>query len=174
MEYIFRIDQLEILNHLIFDASIDLDDIEKMSLVNSSVQFEVERRTLENVTRQKKFWGTVTLLSGMTSLLRFENVSGLTVSGLTDQFKHNHFVDSLSLDKDGKLMLTTVYGLIVKMDVSERTRIILRDLRESEYGKGRVGGKSGFTADEWTDFLNEKKYKTCNPPSFRSAFLNTN
>ncbi|MGB3947346.1 MAG: hypothetical protein WBM13_05150 [Bacteroidia bacterium] len=146
------------MNHLIFDSSISLNDIEKLNITNNSLKFEIERRTLENVTRHKKIGGTVTLLSGMTSSLCFENISDLTVFGLTEQFKHNHFVDGLNLDKDGKLSLTTVYGFCVKMNVSEKTRIVLRDIKKSEFGKGRIVGKSGFTSDEWTNFLNEKKY----------------
>jgi hypothetical protein len=159
MKYIFRTNQLEILNHIIFDASIDLDEIEKMILTSSALEFEIERRTLENVTREKNIFGTFTLVSGMTSIIRFENVENLVVSGLTEQFKHNHFIDSLNVDKDGKMTLLTVYGLLVKMDITEKTRIILKDIKGSEYGKGRIGGKSGFTADEWIDFLNENNYK---------------
>ena len=72
MEYTFHIDQLEILNRLIFDASIDLDDIEKLNLVNSCLEFEIKRRTFENVTRRKKLFWTFTYLNGMTSIIPFE------------------------------------------------------------------------------------------------------
>ncbi|MES2284923.1 MAG: hypothetical protein V4547_04480 [Bacteroidota bacterium] len=158
MEYIFRIDQIEILNRLIFDASIDLVDIEQLKLVDSSLEFEIERRAFENVTRQKKTFWTVTYLSGMTSKIRFENVNQLSVSGLKEEFKHNHFIAGITIKKDGSLIVETVYGLIIKMEISEKTVIYLKDIRESKFGKGKVGGKSGFTSDEWTAFLKEKNY----------------
>ena len=158
MEYFFRTDQLEILNHLIFDSSIDIDNLEKISSLDTSVEFEIERRTLENVTRKRKIIGTVTILNGMTSLIRFEQIDNLSVSGLSENYRHNHFLDSIELDNDGKLKIKSVNGLLIQMNTSKKTKIILLDLRESEFGKGKVFGKTGFTADEWTEYLKEKSY----------------
>jgi hypothetical protein len=158
MEYFFRTDQLEILNHLIFDASIDIDDIEKISSADTSVEFEIERRTLENVIRKKIITGTITILNGMTSIIRFEQIDNLLVSGLSENFRHNHFLNSIELDKTGKLKIKSINGLLIQMDTSKKTKIILMDIRESEFGKGQVFGKSGFTSDEWTEYLKEKSY----------------
>lgn len=164
MEYSFTIDQLEILNRLIFDASIDLEDIEKLHLENSSLEFEIERRTFESVTRRKKLFWTFTYLNGITSIIRFENVNELTVSGLTEKFKHNHFINGVRIDEDGKLAIESIYGLIIKMNFSEKTKIYLKDISEIKLNKGTVGGKSGFTADEWTDFLKAKNYVSVSRP----------
>ena len=158
MEYIFSIAQIELINQLIFDASIDLEDIEKLQLTDSSFEFEIERRAFENVSRRKKLFWTFTYLNGMTSTIRFENVGHLTISGLKEEFKHNHFISGINIDTDGKLILETVYGLIIKMSVSSNTRIYLKDIKESMFGRGTMGGKSGFTSDEWIAFLKEKKY----------------
>lgn len=160
MEYIFRIDQIEILNQLIFDASFDMVDIEQLTIVDSSLEFKIERRTFENVTRQKKIFGTVTYLSGMTSLIRFENVEQLSISGQKNKYKHNYFISGIAIDNDGNLIVETVYGLIIKMKTFEKTVIYLKDIQESKFGKGKVGGKSGFSSDEWTAFLKQKNYIT--------------
>lgn len=158
MKYIFRTDQIEILNRLVFDASIDLDDLEKLKLVDSSLGFEIERRTFESVTRKKKLFWTLTYLCGETTFIRFENVDQLVVSGLQDKHKHNHFINKISIDNDGKLVIESVYDLNITMNVSEKTRIYLTDIKESKFGNGTVGGKVGFTKDEWTTYLKEKNY----------------
>ncbi|MBK9670901.1 MAG: hypothetical protein IPO70_01330 [Bacteroidetes bacterium] len=132
--------------------------MEKISSLDTSVEFEIERRTLENVTRKRKIIGTVTILNGMTSLIRFEQIDNLSVSGLSENYRHNHFLDSIELDNDGKLKIKSVNGLLIQMNTSKKTKIILLDLRESEFGKGKVFGKTGFTADEWTEYLKEKSY----------------
>lgn len=59
--YNFKIDQIEILNQLIFDASIDFEEIQKLlalqnTELKSPVEFELERRTFENVTRGGNFF----------------------------------------------------------------------------------------------------------------------
>ncbi len=121
MEYIFRIDQIEILNQLIFDASIDLVDIEQLTLVEFSLEFKIERRTFENVTRQKKIFGTFSYLNGMTSLIRFENVDQFSVSGQKEESKHNYFIAGITIDNDGNLIIETVNGIIIKMKTFEKT-----------------------------------------------------
>lgn len=158
MEYIFRIDQIEILNQLIFDASIDLSDLEELNLSDCSLEFEMERRAFENVTRRKKILWTFTYVRGMTSLIRFDNVQQLTVSRLKGEFKHNRFIAGVTADVDGKLTIETICGLIIKMNTSEKSRIYLRDVKESNFGNGSLGGKRGFTPGEWKAFLKVKNF----------------
>ena len=159
MEYIFRTDQIEILNQLIFDASICLDDIEKLKLIDSIVGFEVERRKFESVTRRKIIFWNITYLSGKSSFLRFENVSDLVISKLINKKdSSNDFINEILIDNDGKLIIESVNDFFITMKVSEKTRIYLTDIKESKFGSGKVGGKVGFTKDEWTRYLNEKNY----------------
>ena len=159
MEYIFRTDQIEILNQLIFDASINLNNIEKLQLIDSSIGFEVERRAFESVSRKKILFWTLTFLSGKTSFLRFENVSDLVVSKLLDKKDiHNDFINEITIDNCGKIIIESVYDFRITMIASEKTRIYLTDIKESKFGRGKVGGKVGFTKDEWLIYLNEKNY----------------
>jgi hypothetical protein len=159
MEYIFRTDQIEILNQLIFDASICLDDIEKLRLIDSSLGFEVERRSFESVTRKKIIFWTLTYLSGKSSFLRFENVSDLVISKLMDKKDgSNDFISEILIDNDGKLIIESVNDFSITIKASEKTRIYLTDIKENKFGSGKVGGKVGFTKDEWTRYLNEKNY----------------
>ena len=112
MEYIFRTDQIEILNQLIFDASINLNNIEKLQLIDSSIGFEVERRAFESVSRKKILFWTLTFLSGKTSFLRFENVSDLVVSKLLDKKDiHNDFINEITIDNCGKIIIESVYNI---------------------------------------------------------------
>ncbi|MCF8321950.1 MAG: hypothetical protein K9I26_02270 [Flavobacterium sp.] len=149
MEYIFRTDQIEILNQLIFDSSIDLNNIEKLQLIDSSVGFEVERRVFESVARKKILFWTQTYLSGKTSFLRFENVSDLVVSKLFDKKDiNNDFINEITIDNCRKIIIESVYDFRITMIASEKTRIYLTDIKESKFGRGKVGGKVGFTKDE--------------------------
>jgi hypothetical protein len=61
MAYTFKIDQIEILNQLIFDASIDFEEIQNLLLLENmeletSVKLELERRAFENVTRKSSLF----------------------------------------------------------------------------------------------------------------------
>ena len=158
MEYKFNLDQLKILNRLVFDASFDLHIPEDKILTNTSLQLELERRTFEKVTRTKTFFSTKTKLSGQTSIIRFENVSDIHIDGFTNNLA-NDFIDEILIDTNGKLsIITRTSPVKITMTVTEKTKIYLKDIKESNFGSGIVGGKSGFTADEWALFLKENNY----------------
>lgn len=158
MEYTFDINQLEILNRLVFDASFDLLNSEDIVLTDSTLEFELERRAFENVTRKKSFFGTSTVLTGQTSTIRFENVDNLTIEGV-DENSYNHFIDKILIDKEGKLAIwSRSSSVAISMTYAEKTKIYLKDIKASDFGRGTVGYNCGFTADEWSAFLKEKNY----------------
>ncbi len=158
MEYVFKVSQLEILNCLIFDASIDLVEIENLKLIENVLEFKVERRNFEDVTRKKNLFGVRTFFKGSTTKIRVEHIAHLEVSGLTEENKHNHFINEMSYKNESQLETITISGLIINMNISEKTRIILNDLHESNFGSGIVWGKSGFTKREWAAYLKSKNY----------------
>ena len=75
-----------------------------------------------------------------------------------DEYKHNHFINNIKRESEQKLSILTVYDLKIEMTTSEKTKIFLKDIRESKFGEGTVWRKSGFTKDEWTAYLKEKNY----------------
>lgn len=162
--YNFKIDQIEILNQLIFDASIDFEEIQKLlalqnTELKSPVEFELERRTFENVTRGGNFFIKTTELKGKFSSISFENISKLTISGLTDRFHCNHFLNGITIDQNQNLNLTTAFGLNIYLNTTENTLIHLTDLYDSDFGKGTFLKKTiGFTAEEWKKYLKDKNY----------------
>ncbi len=52
MEYKFNSKHLNIINVLIFDGSIDYENISDLKLENGKLVFEIERRAFENSTRK--------------------------------------------------------------------------------------------------------------------------
>jgi hypothetical protein len=158
MEYKFNLYQLQILNRLVFDASFDLRLPEVIIQKNNFLQLELERRTFENVTRTKTCFITKTKLSGQTSTIRFENVSDIYIDRKTEIIA-NDFLDKILIDTKGKLsIISRTSPVKITMNVTEKTIIYLKDIRESNFGSGIVYGKSGFTKDEWIVFLKENDY----------------
>ena len=158
MKYTFRQDQVVIFNELIYDSSISLKSIENLVLVDNYLEFEIERRTFENVTRDKQLLFNYTYLNGKTSIVRFENVSDLVVTGLAEPFMTNHFINGITSIENNILTIETAFGLEIKMKTNASTTIYLVDLKDSDYGKGTINGIAGFTEIEWTDFLKKEKY----------------
>ena len=158
MEYTFRNNQLDILNTLIYDASISLKNIEDLKLVDNYVEFEIDRRTFENVTRKKKLFWNFTYLKGKTSIIHIENVIELTVSGLREEFNSNYFINSMEINPNGELIIETVFGLFIKMKTNSEFIIKLKDIKDSEFGKGKVNGFIGHTKEEWRNYLMSKSY----------------
>jgi hypothetical protein len=158
MEYTFRPDQLDIFNILIDDASISLESIQNLKRVDNYVEFEIERRTFENVTRKRKLFRNVTYLKGKTSIVRIENVSDINVTGLTEKFMCNHFLVEAELNSEGELQIASAFGLIINLKTSSEFIIKLSDIKDSEFGKGTVGGQIGYTPEEWTRLLDEQGY----------------
>jgi hypothetical protein len=164
MAYTFKIDQIEILNQLIFDASIDFEEIQNLLLLENmeletSVKLELERRAFENVTRKSSLFLTTTELNGKISSISFEHISKLTISGLNDQFHCNHFINGLTFDQNQNLNLTTAFGLSIDLYSTENTLIHLTDLQDSDFGKGTFLKKTiGFTTEEWETYLKDKNY----------------
>jgi hypothetical protein len=158
MVYTFRTNQLHIFNVLFFDSSISLQSIETLKLVDNYVEFEVERRAFENVTREKKLFGHSTNLKGVTSTIRIENVSELSVSGLTEQFMCNHFFVDAETDSKGEINIESVFGLKINLRPKGDFIIKLSDIKDSDFGNGTLGGICGYTKEEWRHYLVKEKY----------------
>ncbi|WP_344789442.1 hypothetical protein [Postechiella marina] len=158
MTYTFDINQLHILNTLIFDSSIEYSDL-KSELKNGTVEYTIERRTFENVTREKNLLGTKTKYSGKSSILKFSGIKSISISKGNDIFKDNHFIQNIELNSEKNVVeLTTTFGITVKFNVSDLFSLELIDLNDSEFGKGTSSGKHGFTKEEWNEYLKKEKY----------------
>lgn len=117
MTYSFDISQIEILNHLIFDASVDFEQINKLTTQNQTIEFNIERRTFESVTRKKILFWTKTYLNGKKSLLQFTDINNFSIAGVNENFKDNHFINSITADKSNNVIMTTVFGLTITLNV---------------------------------------------------------
>lgn len=158
MEYTFLTNQLDILNILINDSSISLKSIQNLKLLDNYIEFEIERRAFENVTRKKTLFWTKTYLTGKTSLIRIENVNELIVSGLTEQFMCNHFIVDFANNSHVELTIESTFGLKINLKTNSHFIIKLHDLKDSNFGKGTLGGIIGYTKDEWRNLLIKENY----------------
>ena len=158
MTYTFDINQLHILNTLIFDSSIEYSDLES-ELKNGSVEYQIERRTFENVTREKNLLGTKTKYNGKNSILKFSGIKSVSISKENDIFKDNHFIQNIELNsKKNVVELITTFGVVIGFYISDLFCAELIDLKDSEFGKGTSSGKHGFTKEEWNEYLKKEKY----------------
>lgn len=158
MNYVFDIDNLDILNHLIFDSSVEYENIVE-SLEKDLIVLDLERRTFENVTRKKQLLGTTTYYEGRKSKLCIRGLKRATLKNVDERFKDNHFIDEITVNgKDKTAQLTTAFGLELTLDFGKDFLITLDDKGESEFGRGSSLGRHGFTQDEWDKYLKEKKY----------------
>jgi hypothetical protein len=151
-QFQFSTDQLDILNRLIFDASIRVKDIRNLSLSGTAFELPIERRKFEAVTRKKFLWWTRTYLEGMVSTLRFENVDEIGVSGSLDLEGKHMFISGIRLMED-HLSIDNTANVSLNIKITPATRITLIDHRPGDFGKGIVEGRTGFTKTEWLDYL---------------------
>ncbi len=158
MTYTFDINQLYILNTLIFDSRIEYSDLNS-ELKNGSVEYPIERRTFENVTRKKNLRGTKTKYNGKSSILKFSGIKSVSITKENNNFKDNHFIQNIELNSEKSVVeLTTAFGIVVEFNMSELFCAELIDLKDSEFGKGTSSGKHGFTKEEWNEYLKKEKY----------------
>ncbi len=148
---IYKINEsnLEVINHLIFDASVQLDDLKKLS-IDKPIEFEIERRCFEDVKRTYFLFWTTTSFGGKTSLIRLSGVSKIEFEGLEEEFSDNHFINELTFNANSKVLeLNTSFGTSVKFSFSNELDGELTDMKNSSFGAGQLFGSKGFTKEEW-------------------------
>ncbi|GGG01889.1 hypothetical protein [Pontibacter amylolyticus] len=149
MVYQIDLQDLESLNHLIFDASVEFEDLEKLS-IESPIELKLERRSFENVKRKKFLFWSSTTFDGKTSLLKLHGVKDIQLEGIDDRFKNNHFINEIAFNSlDNALELKTVFGLRIKFVLDSGFRGELIDIGDSDFGTGSLFGSKGFTKNEW-------------------------
>lgn len=151
---IYKIDvaALESINHLIFDASVQFDDLQGLS-IEKPIAIEIERRCFERVKRKKFLFWTSTSFGGKTSAIRLSGVSKIELEGIDERFRDNHFINEITYDAaNNVLALNTIFGLFIKFTISEDFRGELVDLKDSGFGAGTLFGSKGFTEEEWEAF----------------------
>ncbi|WP_162428438.1 hypothetical protein [Pontibacter pudoricolor] len=149
MIYRITASNLDIINHLVFDASVQSDDLKKLT-IGKPIEFEIERRCLEDVNRKRfPFW-TTTSFGGKKSLIRFSGVSKVEFEGIDEVFTDNHFINELTFNPQSKVLeMNTSFGLSVKFTFCDELYGQLIDIRDSDYGAGQLMGSKGFTKEEW-------------------------
>ncbi|MER2998089.1 hypothetical protein [Pontibacter populi] len=148
---IYRINEsnLDIINHLVFDASVQSDDLKKLT-IDKPIEFEIERRCLEDVNRKHFLFWTTTSFGGKTSLIRLLGVSKVEFEGIDEMFTDNHFINELTFNPESKVLeVNTSFGLSAKFTFSNKLDGQLIDVRDSDYGAGQLMGSKGFTKEEW-------------------------
>lgn len=158
MKYKFDISQLEILNVLTFDSSIEFSDLQKQP-VNGQIEFEIERRTFEDVKRTKFLFWNKTKYKGYASILCFIGLNKIKLQGIDELHKDNHFINEIRYNEnDNHLELITSFGLSAILFIESNFKIELENIRESNFGKGSSFGRHGFTKEEWKKYKIEKNY----------------
>ena len=149
MIYKIDVENLESINHLIFDASVQFEDLQHLS-IEAPITFEIERRCFEKVKRKKFLFWTSTSFGGKTSALTLSGVTKIELEGIDERFKDNHFIQEFTFDAvNNVLALHTVFGLTVKFTIAKDFRGELVDLKDSSFGAGSLLGSKGFTKEEW-------------------------
>ncbi|NJO81436.1 MAG: hypothetical protein HC828_00875 [Blastochloris sp.] len=157
MNYVFDILNLEILNRLVFDSSFDFEEMME-NRGRETFEIQLDRRAFENVSRTKGLFGTRTRFDGRLSLLQLTGFKNLRIEGIKENFKDNHFLNEIYENEKKEIVMASNFGLVVKLEPSPHLRIELLDKGHSDFGKGGLFGKKGFTKHEWTEYLKEKKY----------------
>lgn len=158
MKYKFDISHLEILNVLTFDSSVEISDLQKQP-VNGQIEFEIQRRTFEDVIRTKFLFWETTKYKGCASILRFIGLNKTKLNGIDEGHKVNHFLNEIRFNEnDVCFELITSFGLSVLLYTEPNFTIELENIRESNFGKGSSFGRHGFTKVEWEEYLIEKNY----------------
>lgn len=114
---IYKIDvaDLESINHLIFDASVQFEDLQSLS-IEKPIAFEIERRCFERVKRKKFLFWTSTSFGGKTSAIRLSGVSKIELEGIDERFRDNHFINDITFDATNNVLaLNTVFGLSINL-----------------------------------------------------------
>lgn len=149
MVYQIDLQDLESLNHLIFDASVEYNDLKKLN-IHSPIELKLERRCFENVKRKRFLFWSSTTLGGKTSLIRLHGVKEIVLTGIDDTFKDNHFINEVVLNSpNNSLEIRTVFGLRVIFIIGSDFRGELVDIGDSNFGAGSLFGTKGFTKKEW-------------------------
>jgi hypothetical protein len=161
MSYLFDISQLEVLTALTYDASVELDQFQKTP-ESGRFEFTIERRTFENVERSKFLLWTRTKYHGQIAKLRIDQVEEIVVDGNKEEAVNDFILDFDWNASTGQIEMKTTLGLTIKFIGKSSMILQLRDLAESKFGNGRSFGNSGYTKDEWTEFLKEKNYPNTN------------
>lgn len=105
MAYTFDINQLHILNTLVFDASIDYSDL-KLELKNDSVEYPIGRMSDWNTNFWKCFTQKILFRwnynqnNGMDSIIKFNGIKSISIKIFEgfDIFKDNHFIQNIELN----------------------------------------------------------------------------
>lgn len=155
MVYNFDLNDLQVINILLFDASVELEDLVQLD-INKPIQFKVERRSLDNVKREKVLFWNKTTFGGMFSIIRLSGIGNIKINGLDDKFSDNHFIEKLAYNHSNKILeLITVFGLIVSFTVEQNFKGELIDIEESDFGAGQSFSSVGFSEKEWNELKNK-------------------
>jgi hypothetical protein len=160
MAYNFDINNLDILNHLIFASSMSPGELKLAD--DGTMEITLDRRALEDVERKKFLWWNTTKWKGRKSVLKFFGVKSIKVLDTDEKAdEDNHYIDGLVYDPVmGILELITSFGMTVEFDITDHFYCRLTDIGESDAGSGSCLGKASFTKEEWKTYLKEMEYDT--------------
>lgn len=158
MNYKFDKDSLEVINRMIFDASVNVEDLSNLK-VQDKIQFELERRTFEDVERKKFLFWDRTVFKGKLSQLIINGVRGIMINNENKKSSSNVFVQELVYENSSETLKLITTELTFELNVSSNLTGELIDIKDSSFGaKGLSIGRFGFTKQEWADYLHEKNY----------------
>ncbi len=153
MRYRLNKSQLHILSTLIFDASVEPEELTQ-ELKSNQLLLTLERRTFESVRRTKWLFWNRTQYLGKTSELKFLGVSNSELTDDNNRISGIDFINGISLNEPtNTIELRTVSGRNLQLSPTENFTVELVDIRDSNFGKGSSFGNHGFTETEWKELL---------------------
>lgn len=156
-QYSFNKQNIELLNELIFDSSIEIPEACDPIIVNKRFTLNIERRVLEDVRRKKNLFFNKTILKGSLSNLVIYPVYNISYNFVNNvDNSNNDFINGIKYNfKLNKIFINTIGNLnAIELYVDDTFNILLEDIKESDFGSGICFGEVGYTIEEWNKIYN--------------------
>ncbi len=159
-QYSFSKQNIDLLNDLIFDSSIDISESYNSIILNERFTLNIERRVFEDVSRKKILFFNKTFIKGSFSNLIIYPVYNIRYNMSSNSNNlNNDFINNLTYNEIGNIInINTIHNAnAIELHVNDAFNIILVDISESDFGKGICFGKVGYTIKEWDIKYNNSK-----------------
>ena len=126
---VFTKDNIEDLNKILFDSSIEYSDLQKLPNRLDSLTISIRIRKFEETKKIKFLNFTLwTRIPEWEANLVIENIKTQYLTGINEKFKDNHFISEIFNDSSNStIVIETVFGLVWTIEILEGFRLTLRD-----------------------------------------------
>ena len=126
---VFTKDNIEDLNKILFDSSIEYSDLQKLPNRLDSLTIPIRIRKFEETKKIKFLNFTLwTRIPEWETNLVIENIKTQYLTGINEKYKDNHFISEIFNDSSNStIVIETVFGLVWTLEILDGFRLTLRD-----------------------------------------------